>query len=130
MARETQCSVGTISSRLRENASGVRHYMHGEDLLQHIRALVAPDEHGRGAGHRLVQSALFARAGIRAPREQVLEVLRAADPAAVEGRSERILPRRTYTVDEAMILWHIDSALFHLPVSLLVCLDCIVTESM
>ena len=35
-------------------------------------------------------------------------MLRGADPDGVAGRQERLLPRRTYIIEEAMILWHID----------------------
>ena len=57
----------------------------------------------------MVQAGLAGRAGIRAPREQVLAVLRLADPAAVAGRLERIRRRRLYDVDDAMVVWHMDS---------------------
>ena len=104
-----QVSIGTITNRLKEHGTGVRHHLSIEELLQHIEQVCDIDEHGRAAGHRLVQATLFSELGIRPPRQQVLEVLRGADPAAVSGRRERILPRRTYTVDRAMVLWHIDS---------------------
>ena len=104
-----QCSTKTITNRLRQHGSSVRHHVDDDLLREAIQELCYTDEHGRAAGHRMVQAALFGRAGLRASRLQILEVLRAADPAAMAGRQERLLPRRTYTLEEAMLLWHMDS---------------------
>lgn len=70
-------------------------------------------ENGRAVGHRVAQAALSARRGVCAPRADVLSALRSRDPEAVAARRERILPRRTYTVEQAMVLWHIDCELCH-----------------
>lgn len=106
----------TLSSRLREIYDSYRHSLPREELLQAVDQTVHLSESGRLMGHRLVQAALFRHAGIRAPREQVLEALREHDPAGLAARQERILPRRTYDVTEAMILWHIDCDLHILAV--------------
>lgn len=63
---------------------------------------------GRATGHRVVQAALFSRAGVRAPQRQILEVARRHDPAAMQARQERLLPRREYNVEQPMVVWHID----------------------
>lgn len=64
---------------------------------------------GRADGYRIVQSALFGRAGVRAPEADARSALHAHDPQATEARRERIIPRRTYDVTESMVLWHMDS---------------------
>ena len=64
------------------------------------------NDNGRVLGHRGVQAALFDDAGIRAPRADVLEVLRMQDAAALQAQREGIQPRQTYNVRQAMHVWH------------------------
>jgi hypothetical protein len=106
-----QVTPQTLSSRLKEVNDSYRHSLPREELLQAVDDTVHLSESGRLMGHRLVQAALFRHAGIRVPREQVLEALREHDPAGLAARQEPILPRRTYDVTEAMTLWHVDCRL-------------------
>ena len=69
------------------------------------------EETGRADGYRVIQAALFARAGVRTTAPDVRTVLRFHDPQANEARRERVIHRRTYNITEGMQLWHVDSEL-------------------
>ena len=104
-----QCSVDTLRSRLREAGIVYRHHLPTDQLLSEIYQAVHLDENGRAYGYRPVQAALAHRRGVRATNCDILSALRQHDPAAVAGRQERIIHRRTYDVTEGMVLWHMDS---------------------
>ena len=103
-----QVTAKTLSNRLHEQGDSFRHHLPPEELVRVATEVAHINENGRATGHRGVQAALFDNAGIRAPRADVLEALRMHDPAALQARRERILPRRTYNVTQSMILWHVD----------------------
>ena len=80
------------------------------------------EETGRADGYRVIQAALFARAGVRATAPDVRTVLRLHDPQANEARRERVIHRRTYNITEGMQLWHMDSELTYASILLLLLL--------
>ena len=103
-----QVTAKTLSNRLRERETSFRHHLPPEELVRIAAEVAHINENGRATGHRGVQAALFDSAGIGASRADVLEALRMHDPAALQARRERILPRRTYNVTQSMMLWHVD----------------------
>ncbi len=99
----------TVRRCLRESGSGYRHHLSDDELLAQLHAVSDLEGQSRADGFRTGQAALMAHAGLRPPRQQVLEVRRAHDPAASEARQERLLGRRPYDVQAPMELWHFDS---------------------
>ena len=104
-----QVNPKTLSNRLKEAGSGFRHHLSDSELLEALQETCHIDTHGRATGHRVRQAGLSSRAGIRAPREQILRVSREHDPEGNAARQERLIHRRQYTITEPMVLWHIDS---------------------
>jgi len=76
------------------------------------------EETGRADGYRVIQAALFARAGVQAT---------APDVQANEARRERVIHRRTYNITEGMRLWHMDSELTYAVLLLLLLLSAAAT---
>jgi len=85
------------------------------------------EETGRADGYRVIQAALFARAGVQATAPDVRNVLRLHDPQANEARRERVIHRRTYNITEGMRLWHMDSELTYAVLLLLLLLSAAAT---
>ena len=104
-----QCSVDTLRARLKEAEVVYRHHLPVDQLLSEIHTAVHLDQGGRAYGYRPVQAALADRRGVRATNSDILDALRQHDPAAVAGRQERIIQRRTYDITDGMVLWHMDS---------------------
>ena len=108
----TQCSAQTVSKRVKDAGDSFRHHLPQDQLLRVIDDTCHLESTGRADGYRIIQSALFGKANVRATAADVRHVLQAHDPQASEARRERILPRRTYDVTDGMILWHMDSMCF------------------
>ena len=87
------------------------------------------EETGRADGYRVIQAALFARAGVRATAPDVRTVLRLHDPQANEARRERVIHRRTYNITEGMQLWHMDSELTYASILLLLLLPLLLSAA-
>ena len=104
-----RCSPQTVAHRRKEAGQTYRHSLPQDQLISVIDQVCHLTENGRAYGYRIAQSALFGRAQLRVTGPDVLNALKAHDPAASAARRERILHRRTYDVVEAMMLWHMDS---------------------
>ncbi|DBA71625.1 TPA: hypothetical protein ACH3X2_001085 [Trebouxia sp. C0005] len=102
------CWVDTIRSRRKETGDSYRHHLATDHLVRLIDETVHSRENGRAIGHRPIQAALAQRE-VCIPRAAILSAMHQQDPDAVAARRERTLPRRTYGVQQAMILWHTDS---------------------
>lgn len=104
-----QCSPQTVSKHIRSATDSFGHHLHQDQLLNAIDDYCHLQSTGRRDGYRIVQSALFGRARVKATQADVRSALRTHDPQANEARRERIIPRRTYDITEGMVLWHMDS---------------------
>jgi hypothetical protein len=97
-----------LSRRLAEAGTAYRIHLPDQDLLEAMEEVSHISTHGRAAGHRVLQAALSAWAGLRVTRAAILEASRAQDPAGLQARQERIIHWQEYTVTEPMQIWHID----------------------
>jgi hypothetical protein len=102
----------TVRRRLKQAGSGFRHHLPDDELLRLVDGVLDLGGQGRATGHRMAQAALMAHEGVRAPRAQLLEVLKAHDPAANVARQECTLRRRAYNITTPMELWYYDSEPF------------------
>lgn len=107
-----QCDPRTVSRRLKASGSSFRHRLSQAEIVSLAEEHCHISENGRAAGHRMVQAALFSRAGARPARQNILSALRQHDPAGTAARQERIIPRGLYSITQALVVWHIDCKSF------------------
>ena len=72
-----QVSYTTLKRRMADAGLSVYHHLSDADLLKQITTVCHLQENERNDGHRYVQIALMTRVGVRAPRHQILRVLKA-----------------------------------------------------